>query len=130
MRGPLLALALLALALRVLLPAGVMAAPAQDGGGFSIVMCTPEGPRTVAADAATATPDHPAGPEKGEGTPHGSPCVFAGQAAAPPPPLLGPAAPAVARSEAAAPLLPPAAAPGRGLSRPPLPARGPPALLI
>lgn len=128
--GIFMVLAALALAIKVMIPAGFMTAPpASDELPFALVLCTSQGAVTV-QPGDLAAPSHD---DKGS-TPdsaHDSPCAFAGHGAgAPPPNLLD------ARSVEFVAYRAPAAAqivhlaPGRGLSAPPLPARGPPAQLI
>jgi hypothetical protein len=123
-----LALASLALFLKILIPPGYMAAPAKpDGPAFALVLCTAQG--MVTLDPA----DHPDGagdsaPSDEDGARH-SPCVFAGHGLnAPAPDVLAveliafprPAErPRIARTDIF---------PGRGLAAPPPPARGPPLL--
>jgi hypothetical protein len=118
-------LAALAVALKVLVPAGFMAA-AHSAAGFPLVLCTDHGAVTI--DAADL-----AGGKTGKRTPadkpgHDGPCVFAGHGAAAPAPsgfsvaavefvAYRAAQPSFARRDLA---------PGRGLAAPPLPARGPP----
>jgi hypothetical protein len=123
-------LAALALAIKVMIPAGFMTAPrSADELPFTLVLCTAQGAVTVQADdLATQTHDDQ---DSGKRAAHDSPCAFAGHGAgAPPPNLLD------ARDVEFVAYLAPAAvqvvhrAPGRGLAAPPLPARGPPALLI
>jgi hypothetical protein len=124
-------LAALALAVKVMIPAGFMTAksPAEDLP-FALVLCTAQGAVIVQpGELASQTHDGDQGP--GSGAAHDSPCAFAGHAAgAPPPNLLD------ARNVEFVSHLAPAAvqvvhfAPGRGLAAPPLPARGPPSQLI
>lgn len=74
-------LAVCALAVRILIPAGYMPGPAQGGIGFpTLVICTAQGAKTVAIDAADQVvkdrvPFHKNGEAKND---HG--CVFAGHA--------------------------------------------------
>lgn len=124
-----LALAALAIFVKVLAPPGFMVgAPSRDGAAFPIVLCTAQG--EIVMDAGKAPGSHETPGHAPAGSSHDSPCAFAGHGLAAPPPSLA-AADAVAFAVYAAP--PPRAfavvSPGRGLSGPPLPARGPPALL-
>jgi hypothetical protein len=119
----LMALCLLALAARVALPAGTMLS-ADAGEGPTLVICTLEGPKTIAGDAAFGVPE----PDRGEATPD-QPCPFAGVSGvalvAGPASIALPAPPPVP-----APVWSPAAPrPGLGLVAPPPPATGPPALV-
>lgn len=124
-----LTLATLAVALKVLVPAGFMVGATSDGLAFPIVLCAAQG-------AAMAGPDHAASGHEMPGhapakPAHDSPCAFAGHG-------LGAPAPSVHDAGAITYLayayLAPRAvddlAPGRGLTGPPLPARGPPVPLI
>lgn len=128
-RGIFLMLAALALALKVMIPAGFMTAPAPtDGVPFALVLCTAQGAVVVESDAAQP---HDGDQDRGGGAAHDSPCAFAGQAAgAPPPNLLDARAVEFVAYRAPAAVQVVHLAPGRGLAAPPLPARGPPALLI
>ena len=128
--GIFMVFAALALAIKVMIPAGFMTAPpASDELPFALVLCTSQGAVTVEPGDLTA-PSHDEQGSKSD-VAHDSPCAFAGHGAgAPPPNLLD------ARSVEFVAYRAPAAsrmvhlAPGRGLSAPPLPARGPPAQLI
>jgi hypothetical protein len=114
-------LSALAVALKVLLPPGFMAA--QDGAPFPLVICTGEGTTVVHQDGA---PDAPAGKVG-----HDSPCAFAGHGAgAAPPSLAAPVAVTFVEHATPAPQALTHLAPGRGLAAPPLPARGPPSLTV
>jgi hypothetical protein len=127
-RGVFLALAILALALKVMVPAGFMTqAEPRNGLPFALVLCTGQGPLVV--QPGDALDPHDKSPADKPG--HDAPCPFASHGAtAPPPSTL-----AVAKVEFVA-YRPMALAravdpvPGRGLAAPPLPARGPPSLLI
>jgi hypothetical protein len=129
-RSIFMVLAALALAIKVMIPAGFMTAPpSADDLPFALVLCTAQGAVTVQPDDL-ATPAHDDQGSKSD-TAHDSPCAFAGHGGgAPPPNLLD-----VRSVEFVAYRAPAAAqvvhlAPGRGLSAPPLPARGPPTRLI
>ena len=114
-------LAVLALALKVAVPAGFMVEARADAAP-AIVLCTAQGAVTIKAAI-----DHHGAPEAPVKSAHDSPCAFAGHGAAfvaAEPLVVG-----LVEHAAYAPLAPvPAvdAVPGRGLSAPPLPARGPP----
>jgi hypothetical protein len=118
-------LAAFALALRVMIPAGFMAAPTADAG-LGLVLCTGHGPLTLPAGDA---------PDPGKNTPagkagHDTPCVFAGHGAGAPAPDLQPVATVVLAPAAdPAPAAFEALSPGRGLAAPPPPSRGPPTAL-
>jgi hypothetical protein len=127
-RGAFLALAILALALKVMVPAGFMTqAEPKNGLPFALVLCTGQGPLVV--QPGDLLDHHDKAPA--EKPAHDTPCPFAGQGAA----VTPPSTLAVAKVEfvayrpmAVARAVDPA--PGRGLAAPPLPARGPPSLLI
>lgn len=123
-------LAVLALALKVLVPPGAMIAGPSDGASFPLVLCTGHGPLTV--DSATLFGGTDAGKKApADKSPHDAPCTFAGHGAVAPTPdlhvfervtfVVFEAAPQT-RAQ-------PDLIPGRGLAAPPLPARGPPSLL-
>ena len=121
-------LAALAVALKVLIPQGMMVAtePRNDLP-FPLVLCTAQGAVSVAPGAPLSTHDE----HEDAKLKHEPPCVFAGHGVG----AAGPAAIDVGRVEFIAfeqttPRPAPAGAPGRGVSGPPLPARGPPASLI
>lgn len=121
-------LAALAVALKVMIPAGFMTAPdPRNGLPFSLVLCTGDGAKLVQPGEALAG-HHDKDADKSA---HDSPCPFASHGAAAPPP-----SPFTATKVAFVAYLdvPPARvvhlAPGRGLAAPPLPARGPPSQLI
>jgi hypothetical protein len=118
-----LTLAVLALALKVLIPPGFMPGPAH---GAPLVLCTGHGP--VAIDPADL-----AGKKSPANKPApNAPCAFAGHGAAAPVPDLTPVGVAVLAPEplAAASLPKDGLTPGRGLAAPPPPPRGPPSLQI
>jgi hypothetical protein len=116
-RRAFLALAALAVALKVLLPPGFMVA--RQGEGFPLVICTSQGNVVVQDDGAPGEPAGKAG--------HDAPCAFAGNGAVDvPPSLAAPVLLAFAAFEAPEPRALTSLAPGRGLAAPPLPARGPP----
>lgn len=118
-RAP-VALALLALVLQLMFPAGFMADAPSGGHGIPIVICTAQGQVTVDWDGLSGShkKQAPAKPM--------APCAFAGHAtaSAPPVPQAIPVAAAFhAEREAGRPY---AVFPGRGLAAPPPPAIGPP----
>ena len=128
LRQVFMTLAVLALALKVLVPAGFMAAPKTNGLPFAVVLCTGEGPMVVEPGGALHKAGKP-GEAPGEKSAHDAPCAFAGHGAgALATGLLAsePAGYAAWRAEPAA--RPTDLAPGRGLAAPPPPTRGPPIL--
>jgi len=124
-----LTLAMLAVALKILIPPGFMAGGPTNDLPFQIYLCTAQGGVAVPSGDALAHPDETdKAPAEAA---HDSPCAFTGHALGAPPPSVADA-PATA-FVAYRPLIPsiaPDLIPGRGLTGPPLPARGPPALLI
>lgn len=116
-----LTLAVLAIALKVAVPAGYMVEARTDAAP-AIVLCTAQGAVTIKAPL-----DHHGAPEAPAKSAHDAPCAFTGHGAA----FVAAEPLTVAPVEHAA-YAPPApvpavgAVPGRGLSAPPLPARGPP----
>jgi hypothetical protein len=124
-----LTLAVLAVALKVMIPPGFMPGAPSNDLPFAIVLCTGEGAITVQAGGTlSGHGDQDHAPAKG---PHGSPCAFAGHGFSTPPPAMHDVG--QAQFVAHQPLIPspaPRFTPGAGLSGPPLPARGPPSLLI
>lgn len=124
----LMTLAVLAVAMKVLIPQGFMAAPATNDLPFALVICTGEGMVTVAPGEAIGQHD-PAKPSDINN--HNGPCLFAGNGPAVDAPLLADvAAPVFHVAQPVEPQPLTDLAPGRGLSAPPLPARGPPTFLI
>lgn len=123
-----LTLAVLAIALKVLVPPGMMvAAEPRNDLPFPIVLCTAEGAVSVAP--GTPLPNHDSHEQDAKAK-H-EPCVFAGHgigAAAHTPLEIGRVE--FVAFERTAPAARPAVVPGRGVSGPPLPARGPPIHLI
>lgn len=125
-----MALAFLAVALKVAIPAGYMVAGPTNDSPFAIVLCTDQGRVLVQpGEALSTTGQHDKAPGDGQGG--DGHCLFAGHAAAAPPPSSAAAAPArFVAYEAYLPSAKPSVSPGRGISGPPLPARGPPSDLI
>jgi hypothetical protein len=123
-------LAVLALALKVLVPPGTMIAAPDQGASFPLVLCTGHGPLTV--DSATLFGGAEAGKKApAEKSSHDAPCTFAGHGAAAPTPDLHVFERVVFVAYADAPHIRALrdVVPGRGLAAPPLPPRGPPGLL-
>ncbi len=117
-RGVVLTLAMLALALKVLIPPGYMASAATNSLPFAIVICTGQG--AIVVDPGESHEDR-------RTTKQDAPCVFAGHGLGAAPPSHGDQPPRPSVAYYPAPLAPSCAAtPGRGLCAPPLPARGPP----
>lgn len=129
LKGLTLCLAMLALALKVVLPAGVMIDPtAARAGQMLVVLCSGDGPETamVGPDGALIDADHDDAPASSG---HDHPCVFAATPA-PPAPTLGPAFAAPLGGTQPSPVRAAVAlAPGLGLAAPPPPATAPPALI-
>lgn len=117
-RGVVLTLALLALALKIVVPPGYMVGAATNTLPFAIVICTAQG--AVAVDPGGSH-------ESGEAAKHDAPCLFAGHGLGAEPPernshLLRPSV----TYHPIAPAPSCEATPGLGLCAPPPPARGPP----
>lgn len=124
-------LAALALAIKVMIPAGFMTAksPAEDLP-FALVLCTAQG-AVIVQPGELASQTHDGDQDPASGAAHDSPCAFAGHAAgAPPPNLLDARSVEFVSHLALAAVEVVHFAPGRGLAAPPLPARGPPSQLI
>lgn len=121
-----LAMALVALSLRALVPGGFMATASARSGLPTIVVCTGQGAMEVALDAA----GHPVAPDTGEKSQalHHHPCAFAGATVAPEPSqaALPVIFAAVHQTEAATATID--QRPGLGLAAPPPPKTGPPVL--
>ena len=128
-RGICLTLAVLAVAFKVLVPAGFMAAAPTNDLPFPLVLCTGQGALVVAP--GDVLPGHEEQGTDGKAAPH-NPCLFAGHGVgAPAPNLLDASRVEFITYAASSPVTPAfTLAPGRGLAAPPLPARGPPSLLI
>jgi hypothetical protein len=121
-------LAALAVALKVMIPAGFMTAPdPRNGLPFSLVLCTGDGAKVVQPGEALAGHQD----KDSDKSAHDAPCPFAGHgAAAPPPSAVTTAKVAFVAYTPVEPARVTHLAPGRGLAAPPLPARGPPSQLI
>lgn len=119
------AFALLALCVRVLLPAGYMYGGLDSSGRQAFVtLCSENGQIQIAIDLETGAIKENPGDHAGGGEKH-SPCVFAGVTVIDAPDLL--ALSVGERIEIAAPVFTPAfVRPGLGLAAPPPPAIGPP----
>ena len=121
LRSMLLTLAVLAVAIRVLIPSGFMVRAEADGG-FPLIICTGQGEMVVAATLLGDPHKAPADSDR-----HDSPCAFAGHGVAAEPPVITDVRPVVFTAfTPLAPSLHRDLTPGRGLAAPPLPARGPP----
>ncbi|AAK25461.1 DUF2946 family protein [Caulobacter vibrioides] len=130
-RDAFLALALLAVVLKVMIPAGFMpSAESRNGLPFALVLCTGDGAKVV-QPGDTLDARHGEKGDQSDKAGHDVPCPFAAQGAAAPPPTVV-ATIAIDLVAYAAPVIPPARtlAPGRGLAAPPPPATGPPLVLI
>ena len=124
-----LTLAALALALKVLVPAGMMVSTQpRNELPIPIVLCTAQGVISIEPGAPLSKHgDH----DQGGQAKHDAPCMFAGHGVGAEATTAGD----IGRAEfaayaAVAPAPTQAVSQGRGVSGPPLPARGPPAQLI
>ena len=123
-RGVQLALVALALAVKLIVPAGFMVGAPSAGASFPLVLCTSQGTVVIAAkDGFGQTPDKVPDNQSG----HDHPCAFGGHGVVAAPVLALIATPVEFAHYRLTPAAPtPTLAPGRGLAAPPLPARGPP----
>lgn len=119
LRAAFLTLALLALVVKVAVPAGFMVAAPGSGAGFPLVICTGHGPMTV----------HPGGEKGGEKVHSDAPCAFAGHAVSAAPPIGAPIGGSLAYAAVEADPAGVRLAPGLGLAAPPPPSQAPPAVL-
>lgn len=128
-RDAFVALATLAVVLRIMVPAGFMPdAQPRNGLPFALVLCTGEGAKIVQPAGALGQRH---GEDPGGKAVHHVPCPFAAQAAGAPPPSLVVAMETRAVGHVVPPTLAPTdLEPGRGLAAPPPPPTGPPVLLI
>lgn len=125
-----LTLAALAVALKVMIPPGFMPGTPSNDLPFAIVLCTAQGAVTVESGGALPG-EHGGSGEAPTKSAHDSPCAFAGHGVGAPLPDLHEVGQAqFVTYQALFPSLSPDLAPDRGLAGPPLPARGPPVLLI
>jgi hypothetical protein len=118
-RGAFIALAFLALVLKVAAPPGFMF-DAKADGRLGLVICTGHGPLKL---------DDRGGKAPAQKSRSDAPCAFAGNVAPPEPKAFALQGPRVAFVAAIAPQSRPDQAPGRGLAAPPPPAVGPPVLI-
>lgn len=120
---------MIAVALKITIPAGMMiSTEPRNELPFPLVICTGHGALTIDPGAVVDLGDDQGDDAKLK---HQPPCLFAGQGAAAEAPALVGVAPVERLAFASvAPAAEPAVSPGRGLSGPPLPARGPPSRLI
>lgn len=126
-----LALALVALTIRLLVPVGYMIGPTAKGGDLPIVLCTSQGVEIVLLDQDAGRSDSASGSQDDHTDPQptGHPCAFAGAATG----IAVERPPIVESADWSPPRRPPAsipdALPGRGLAAPPPPQTGPPHLI-
>lgn len=122
-----LTLAMVAVAMKVLVPAGFMTRATTNDLPFAIVLCTAEGVAMV--EPGGVLPGH-TDDRSDQTASHEVPCAFAGHGvSAPAPNLLDIQSVEFMAFQVVAPPSRPDLTPGRGLAAPPLPARGPPTLL-
>lgn len=121
-------LAVLALAVKVAIPAGFMAAPRVAQSPFALVLCTGQGAMVLGPDGALHKAGEPTKAPDGKSG-HDAPCAFAGHGQGALSAALTVAAPVSFVAYRVAQVAEPAdLAPGRGLAAPPPPNRGPPIL--
>ncbi len=118
-----------AIALKILIPPGLMTRSPTNDLPFALVLCTGQGAMVV--PAGDALPGHSDQDKAPTSSSQDGPCLFAGHALSAPPPVLFDAGKTelIAYAYRAQPPVS-HVLPGRGLTGPPLPARGPPSLLI
>lgn len=128
-RDAFLVLATLAIALKIMIPAGFMpGAEPRNGLPFALVLCTGDGAKLVQPGEGL---DAREGDVHDQKTSHDAPCAFAGQGAAAPPPTLASIGDVqFVAYVAPVPSLARTVHPGRGLAAPPPPQTGPPSVLI
>lgn len=126
-----LALAFLAVALRVLVPGGYMIAAPGEAAGVPIILCTERGVETVllGADARLADPSSGSQDDHSGKPAPDHPCAFAGLGAALAPADVLTVGLAAWTHAADGPAFPPEIRPGRGMAAPPPPQTGPPLLI-
>jgi hypothetical protein len=118
-RGVCVALAALALVVKIAIPAGFMVAETNTGA-FPLVLCTAQG--AVVLENGYGAPVQPKAPQG-----HEAPCAFTGHGAAfLAPVLVGEALVHPVSYDTVSPARVAFVSPGRGLVAPPPPARGPP----
>lgn len=120
-------LACLAVAVRVWVPQGFMAAPLEGQGLSPIVLCSGQGPITRFIDKTGRLVDGSPQPHdhSNKGA-HGPPCVFSGAATGLTPGPSVVLTTDAANLDASVALSPPGLRPGLGLCAPPPPQTGPP----
>lgn len=123
-----LVLVAFALMVRILVPAGYMAA-AGAGGAPAIVICTGEGALAITVEADGTARKTPVDDGHSDTSQSDHPCAFAGATTPLAAPSLALAAAPLAVEAAAAPSLPAHQRPGLGLAAPPPPTTGPPLLV-
>ena len=124
-RRVLMTLALLALALNVIVPPGLMPARSTNALPFVLVLCTGQGAMVVSLGQTLSSSDHQ-DPVPTKST-HDSPCVFAGHGqGVPAASLVDAGAVALVAYSHSPGIERPDLVPATGSAGPPLPARGPP----
>lgn len=121
-------MAMLAVMIRVLIPAGFMVATGSEAGGSRIVICSPQGAVEVLIDSSGNRVKPPA-EDHGKSKVGEHPCAFATVATATLTSDLVIGAEAAVYSDLASASASPAQRPGLGLAAPPPPKTGPPILL-
>jgi hypothetical protein len=121
-------MAMLAVMIRVLVPAGFMVAPGSEAGGSRIVICSPQGAVEVLIDSSGNRVKPPAD-DHGKSKVGEHPCAFATVATATLTSDLVMESAAVIYAGPDSASSSPAQRPGLGLAAPPPPKTGPPILL-
>lgn len=125
-RQAFLTLAVLALLVKVAIPAGFMPDTNRATGLFAITLCTGQGPAVGYLNAKGELVDHDPSKHDPKKSHREAPCAFAGNASASVEPLAEPLAEPNAPTVAPQPFLRRHATPGRGLAAPPPPSHAPP----
>jgi hypothetical protein len=125
------AIALLAMLVRAMVPAGYMLAHADSGGGryLTVTMCIDHGGATQVIDLDTGKPVDPSKlPGKGKGEGKQAPCVFAAAGHVAPPVVFEQPVEFVTHYDVEFGVVRDVR-PGRGIAAPPPPATGPPSAI-
>ena len=122
-----MAMAMLAVVIRILIPPGFMVAPSMETGGSRIVICSPQGAVEVLIDASGHRVKTPTDHDNSKGGAH--PCAFASVAIATLASDQASDSTATVYADRALGNPTPTQRPGLGLAAPPPPKTGPPILI-